>query len=197
MTWGDDAMLKVLGEAAFYRLLMHFDEDLAAAERTLGCRVCGKRLEVADFRRKPRGVAIPLPERFAERLSFCCADRSCRKRRTPASLRFLSRKVYLGAIVVLISAMRCGPTPARMRRLHELVGVSRHSVARWRRWWSEELPATRVWTGLAGTLMPPVGVADLPASLLERFAGPPDERLLALLRWLLPLSIGSPCEHAV
>lgn len=187
---------KVLGDEAFYRLLLRFDEDLATAERALGCRVCGKRLEVSDFRRKPRGIAIRLPDRFAERFSFCCADRSCRKRRTPASLRFLSRKVYLGAIVVLISAMRCGVTPTRMRRLHELAGVSRHTVARWRRWWSEALPATRFWAGLAGTLMPPVDIAQLPASLLDRFAGLLDERLRGLLRWLSPLSVGSYSEHA-
>jgi len=187
---------QLLGDAAFYRLLLRFDEDLAAAERVLGCRVCGKRLEVGDFRRKPRGLAIELGERFAERLSFCCADRTCRKRRTPASLRFLGRKVYLAGIVVLISAMRCGASPVRMRRLHELVGVSRHTVARWRRWWSEGLPATRFWAGLTGTLMPPVAVADLPASLLERFAGLPEERLLSLLRSLSRLSVGSPGEHA-
>lgn len=186
----------VLNDPAFYLLLLRFDEDLAVAERALGCQICGKNLEVADFRRKPRGLAVQLGERFAERLSFCCAGRTCRKRRTPASVRFLGRKVYLGGIVVLISAMRCGASPARMRRLHELVGVSRHTVARWRRWWCEQLPATGCWAGLAGTLMPPVAVAELPASLLERFAGAPDERLLSLLRWLSPLSVGSPCEHA-
>ena len=125
---------QLLGDAAFYRLLLRFDEELAAAERPKGCRVCGKRLEACDFPRKPRGFGLDLGERFTERLSFCCADRTCRKRRTPPSLRFLGRKVYLGAMVVLISAMRCGASPARMRRLHELVGVSRHTVSRWRKW---------------------------------------------------------------
>jgi hypothetical protein len=186
----------VLNDPAFYRLLLRCDEDLAAAERTLGCRVCAGKLEVADFRRKPRGLAVQLGERFAERLSFCCAGRNCRKRRTPASVRFLGRKVYLAGIVVLISAMRCGASPARMRRLHELVGVSRHTVARWRRWWSEQLPTTHGWAELAGMLMPPVAVAQLPASLLERFAGTPAERLLSLLRSLSPLSVDSAREHA-
>ncbi|MFZ0500611.1 MAG: hypothetical protein WAU49_16685 [Steroidobacteraceae bacterium] len=74
---------RLLGDAAFYRLLLHFDEELAATERPKGCRVCGKRLEVSDFPRKPRGFGLDLGERFAERLSFCCADRTCRKRRTP------------------------------------------------------------------------------------------------------------------
>jgi hypothetical protein len=189
-------MCQLLSDAAFYRLLLRFDEDLAAAERLLGCRVCGKRLEASDFPRKPRGLAVHLGDRFAERLSFCCADRRCRKRRTPPSLRFLGRKVYLGAIVVLISAMRCGPSPTRMRRLHELVGVSRYTVSRWRKWWSEMLPASRFWTGASGTLMPPVRIAELPASLLERFAGSAEEQLIGLLRWLSPLTGGSSAEHA-
>lgn len=188
----------VLGDAAFYGLLLRLDEDLAATERALGCRVCGRRLELGDYRRKPRGVAVQLqlPERFAVRFSFCCADRECRKRRTPACLRFLGRKVYLGAIVVLISALRCGATPWRMRRLHELVGVSRHTVLRWQRWWRETLPGMRCWAELAGTLIPPPAIADLPASLLERFAGEPDGRLRALLHWLAPLGVGGQQEQA-
>jgi hypothetical protein len=181
---------QLLGDAAFYRLLLRFDEDLAACERELGCRVCGKALEVGDFARKPRGLALDLGERFARRLSFCCADRSCRKRRTPPSLRFLGRKVYLGAIIVLISAMRCGATPKRMRHLHELSGVSRHTVARWRRWWSEQLPASAFWRGLAGRLMSPVALRQMPASLLERFAGTLEQRLCSLLRALAPLTAG-------
>jgi len=58
------------------------------------------------------------------------------------------------------------------------------------------LPATRFWAGLAGTLMPPVAVADLPASLLERFAGAPAQQLLLLLRLLLPITPGSLAVHA-
>jgi hypothetical protein len=187
---------QLLGDAAFYRLLLRFDEELAAAERPKGCRVCGKRLEASDFPRKPRGMARDLGERFAERLSFCCADRTCRKRRTPPSLRFLGRKVYLGAVVVLIAAMRCGASPARMRRLHELVGVSRHTVSRWRKWWSDEVSVTPFWRALAGTMLPPISIADLPASLLERFTGTPGERLILLLRALAPVSVGSLIEHA-
>ena len=36
---------------------------------------------------------------------------------TPPSVRFLGRKVYLGAVVILISAMRQGPTPRRFLEL--------------------------------------------------------------------------------
>jgi hypothetical protein len=111
-------------------------------------------------------------------------------------LRFLARKVYLGAVVVLISALRCGPTPARMRTLEELIGVSRRTVARWRRWWCEELVDTPFWRAASGTLMPPVQRAQLPASLLERFAGSALERLLALLRFITPITTQSATVRA-
>jgi hypothetical protein len=114
----------------------------------------------------------------------------------PPSVRFLGPKVYAFAVVVLISAMRCGATPARMRYLHALVGVSRHTVMRWRRWWCQMLPETGFWRGAGGTLMAPIAEQQLPASLLERFTGAAAERLLSLLRWLSPVSTGSPAVHA-
>lgn len=187
----------LLRDVGFYRLLLRFDEDLAAATRALGCWRCGERLHVADYARKPRGLPAGLGERYRERLSFCCADRQCRSRRTPESLRFQGRKVYLGAVVTLVTAMRCGATPARMRRLRELVGVSRHTVARWRVWWSETLPDTRFWQAAAGSLRAPVSHAELPGALLERFAGSIPEQLIALLRWLGPLTAGGNGGYAM
>lgn len=187
---------RVLNDAAFYRLLLRVDEDMATAEQRQRCRVCGAALHAGHFARKPRGVPAAVGEDYRKRFSFCCANRECRKRRRPPSVRFLGAKLYPFAVVVLISAMRCGATPARMRYLHALVGVSRHTVMRWRRWWRETVPETRFWRGAAGTLMPPVTAQELPASLLERFTGAPAERLLSLLRWLSLLSTGSPAVHA-
>ncbi len=179
---------ELLGEIGFYRLLLRFDEDLAAATRVLGCWRCGKVLHVAHFRRKPRGVPPGLGDRYRKRFSFCCADPQCRKRRTCPSLRFLSRKVYLAAVVVLVSALRSGATPRRLGYLQELVGVSRRTILRWRRWWSEDFTAMPFWRAAVSTLLPPIERAQLPASLLERFAGTAGERLLALLRYLVPIS---------
>ena len=82
------------------------------------------------------------------------------------------------------------------RELGRELGVSRHTVMRWRRWWCEMLPETDFWRGTGATLMPPVAVADLPAALLERFAGAAAERLLSLLRWLSPLTSGGCAVHA-
>jgi hypothetical protein len=181
---------ELLRDSGFYRLLLRFDEDLAEATRGLGCWRCGKKLHVGHFARKPRGIPPDLGEEYAKRFSFCCADRQCRKRRTPASLRFLGRRAYLAAVVVLVSALRCGVTPTRMQRLKEWVGVSRQTVLRWQHWWQETLPQSPFWRVAQGALDVPVEIHALPLSWLEKFLGDARERLLSVLRFLKPLSGG-------
>jgi hypothetical protein len=180
----------LLADGRLRKVLQHFDDDLAAECRAGGCRRCNGVLHSARYPRKPRGLRGLSPE-YGWRSSFCCARRECRKRATPPSLRFLGRKVYLGAVVVLIAALRCGLTPTRMRYLEELVGVNRRTIGRWRRWWCEELIDTPFWRAASGTLMPPVQRAQLPASLLERFTGSALERLLWLLRFIAPITTQS------
>jgi hypothetical protein len=186
----------LLADGQLYALLQRCDEDLAAEQRAAGCPRCGAPLHSACYPRKPRGVPRERIAGYQRRLSLCCARRDCRKRATPPSVRFLGPKVYLAAVVVLVTALRCGPTPARCRRLEELVGVSRRTIMRWRRWWTETLIATPFWRAAAGALLPPVAVAQLPAALLERFAGAAADRLRALLRWLAPITTGSAVAHA-
>lgn len=181
----------LLADGRLYQILQRFDDDLAAEQRAGGCPRCGGVLHSARYPRKPRGLVGRLSLEYERRRSFCCARRDCRKRATPPSLRFLGRKVYLGAVVVLIAALRCGPTPARMRYLEQLVGVSRRTVARWRRWWCEELFDTPFWRAASGALMPPLQRSELPASLLERFTGSALERLLGLLRFIAPITTES------
>src|ERR1700737_476745 len=50
---------------------------------------------------------------------------------------------------------------------------------------------SRFWQAARATFMPPVDQDCLPASLLERFAGGGVERLLALLRFLRPITGGA------
>ena len=88
-----------------------------------------------------------------------------------------------------------GTTPPRVARLSQLVGVSRRTVARWRDWWRTAFAQSRFWQAQRAALMPPVDQDCLPASLLERFAGGGAEQLLALLRFLAPIS-GGTIEHA-
>jgi hypothetical protein len=167
--------------------MLKCDADLAAAAQQAGCD-CGGRLDSARYPRKPRGALAKLPEDYDWRFSFCCARDGCRRRRTPPSLRFLGRRVYLGAVVVLSTAMQQGVTPVRAQRLHELIGVSRQTLARWRAWWKEAFVESDFWKTARARFAPPVNESTCPLSLLERFGMSEEARLLALLRFLEPLS---------
>jgi hypothetical protein len=130
--------------ASFWSFLFTIDQDLAETARKQGCP-CGGGLHGANYPRKPRGLSIELPETQRLRLSFCCDRDGCRKRLTPPSVRFLGPKVYLGAIVVLISAMRQGPSPRRVRELAQLFGADRRTIARWLVFWRDHFPQTPFW----------------------------------------------------
>lgn len=184
------SVLAQLKEPAFQKLLLQFDEDLAKEVRAQGCPDCNGQLHSAVYRRKPRGTLQVLEPELCVRFSFCCDRDGCRHRTTPASLRFLNRRVYLGAVVVLVSALRSGATPCRMKALKELVGVSRQTVLRWQHWWQEVFPYTAFWRGARGALRTPVESGMLPLSLLEQFTGTARERVLDLLRFLKPLTGG-------
>lgn len=188
---------KLLVEKRFLGLLLRLDEDLAAQAQAAGCRVCGQAVHAGNFRRKARGVPPGLEQDYEWRLSFCCVGRECRKRLTPSSMRFLGRKVYLGAVVVLVAALRGGATPVRMAQLTQLLGVSRRTVDRWRRWWTEVFPQSRCWAAGSGLFASPVPTGQLPQSLLERFAGPLEAALQALLRFVLPVTGGDTVVRAM
>ncbi len=185
----------LLADARFHNLLLALDRDLAAAARAKGCARCGGVLHSARFRRKPRGSPSGVEEGYDRRLSFCCARDLCRKRTTPASFRFLGRKVFLGVVVVLVSALHQGAAPA-VSELCELVGVSRRTVGRWRGWWRTTFVASPFWRVAAAAFMPPVDGGRLPASLLERFFGEAATQLVSLLRLLLPITGGAAMQAA-
>jgi hypothetical protein len=186
----------VLADARFHEQLLVFDRDLAASARAARCWLCGGALHAASYDRKPRGCPGGLGPEYAERFSFCCAVDGCRKRTTPASLRFLGRKVYLATVVTLISAMLNGPTPARLARLSIVPGIDRRTLARWRSWWLSTFTNGPFALAATATLMPPVDIAGLPVSLLDRFAGGLEQQLTALLRFLGPLTGGASAMRA-
>ncbi len=193
----------VLADAKFHEQLLVFDRDLAASARAARCWLCGGALHSASYDRKPRGslarvLARPggLDQEFAERFSFCCAVDGCRKRTTPPSLRFLGRKVYLATMVTLISAMLLGTTPARLARLSAMPGIDRRTLARWRTWWRSSFTDGPFASVAKAALVPPLDIAGLPVSLLDRFAGDIEQKLTALLRFLGPLTGGASAMHA-
>lgn len=106
----------------------------------------------------------------------------------PASVRFLGPKVFLGAVVVLATAMQQGVTRQRASQLGKLFGVSRQTLRRWRHWWATTFRTSRFWQSLRNRFMPTVNERALPLALLDRLACGDDPGVFALLRLLLPIS---------
>jgi len=181
----------ILRDPRLYDFLWSIDEDLAARARLGGCG-CGGRLHRADYPRKPRGGPPEVGRAQERRRSFCCAREGCRRRRTPPSVRFLGRRVYLAAVVVLVSAMASGIAARRAARLHEWLGVSVRTLRRWRAWWLGSFVGSAFWRAARGRFAPPVDEAALPGSLLDRFvAGEDRQRLSLVLRFISPLTTRS------
>lgn len=179
----------LLADATLFDALLAIDQELAATAQAGRCLFCGGRLDHADYPRKPRGGPATLGAAYEKRTSFCCD--ACRTRLTPASVRFLGRKVYLGVVVLLACVLRQGPTPTRVARLRDQLGVSRDTLARWHRWWRDDFVRTPFWTAARSRFARPVDEGDLPRSLLARFTGDDGTRVRAALRLLGPLTTTS------
>lgn len=183
---------RLLQQASFWKFLLAVDRDLAATVCQAGCS-CSGRLHRANYRRKPRGGPADLPPECRDRLSFCCDREGCRKRVTPPSVRFLGRKVYLHAVIILVAAMRQGATPRRVGFLAELFEIDRRTIARWQVFWQEQFPETAFWKVARGFLLPLVDAASLPLELLRRFLhghdSDPTSGWKGLLGFLSPITI--------
>jgi hypothetical protein len=175
--------------ASFWAFLFTVDQDLAKTTRDKGCP-CGGRLHCSNYTRKQRGGPDTLPDTYRTRLSFCCDRDGCRKRATPPSVRFLGRKVYLGAVVILASAMRHGASPRRVRELSTLFGADRQTLDRWQSFWLEYFPQTPFWKVARARLSPVGDIATLPLSLLTAFVHHclDDDGWTRLLRFLAPIT---------
>lgn len=182
---------KLLQETSLYVFLEHIDEEMAESARARGCPDCQGPLHRGDYPRKPRGANNAVLRTWDRRKSYCCGRRGCRHRKTPPSVRFLGRKVYLGAVIVLCAAMGHGVQNGRTKELHALLGVSRQTLMRWRRYWQETVVTTPFWRRVRGLLSPPVVESELPGALLGRFNGELAQRLCLLLRFIAPLSTES------
>ena len=180
---------KILRSAAFHALLLKIDEEEQAAVRARGCPHCGGPLHRADFTRQPRGVEGGVgdgPEGFTRRFDLCCGH--CRRRTMPRSVRFLGRRVYTGLAILCTSAkmLALGRDAAALAR--SALGVSLKTLDRWQRWWAE-LSGTPFWERVRGLVPMGLDVTKLPASLLDAGIGDEEERVLATLRMLRPLSV--------
>ena len=177
-------MESLLQDGKLHRLQEKVDQDLAEEARGGGCRDCGHKVHRADYKRKPRGG----PAKWDKRHSFCCARDGCRRRLTPSSVRFLGRKVYVGVIVVLISAMQHGLKAKRVAVLREALGIDVRTLRRWREWWLSTFVASPFWKKAKAHFMPPLDVKAMPFSLLNAFGNPARKGMLDLLLFLRPIT---------
>ena len=161
----------LLADARFHELLLTFDRDLR------DCRTSG---EMRAVRRhtafRPLPPQAPWPSGRAGRgarlaFSFCCAVDGCRKRTTPPSLRFLGRKVYLAAMVVLIAIMRQGATAAAYGSCPRWLASTAGRSSAGGHGGAAASHRARSGRSARAAFMPPVDRDRLPASLLERFSG--------------------------
>ena len=180
-----------LNDAKFYRFLFDIDQDIASQVQVGGCS-CGGVLHSACYPRKPRGIRTNLDESYNTRLSFCCAEADCRRRSTPPSVRFLGRKVYLGVIVILVTALVHGLTPKRQKQLVEQLDLWPQTLVHWRKWWREIFPTSRCWQQARSGFIPSVETDQLPGALLGRLDGKDlCQRLCQLLLLLAPITTTS------
>ncbi len=178
-------MEKLIRDRRFFKFLEDVDQDMADVAREEGCDECGgETLHRGDYPRKPRGG----PE-WDRRFSFCCAKEGCRKRKTPASVRFLGRRVYAGLVVVLVSAMVHGMKPTRVARLREGLGISERTLKRWRAWWLETFVNEDFWRVERARFSPRLTEALLPQSLVDAFDASQREGLMKLMRFLSPITV--------
>lgn len=181
----------LLRDSSFFDLLLRFDRDLAEAARRAGCG-CGGALHRAFYERKPRGAPVGAGPEQSIRFSYCCGVEGCRRRVTPASLRFLGRKVFFGIVVLLVPVLKDGPSEQRLQLLCTEFAVSLRTLRRWIRWWRETFAASRFWLASQGRFARPVARQALPCSLLLAFEGPAEvaSRVLGVLRFLAPITTG-------
>ena len=181
---------EVVFGSEFFEGLERTDAAIAEAVRVGRCPRCGGPLHRGDFGRKPRGgLMAAAGEAQVRRYSFCCGQEGCRRRATPPSVRFMGRRVYLEAVVVVASVL--GRAFHRPKDRHRATGVPARTVGRWCSWWAGPFVTTAVFAALRARLVTSLPRAALPRVILERMPGSAADRVGQLGRWLASLTTAS------
>jgi len=129
--------------------------------------------------------------RFTRRESFCCAREGCRRRTTPPSVVFQSRRLYFAASMMLASAFAGSDRIHRAERLKAIFDVDVRTLRRWQEWWREAFAESECFRAGSGRFSPPLSTPDLPRSLLDRFSGASGDGFAAALLFLAPTTTAS------
>jgi hypothetical protein len=177
-------------DAKFLKALGEIDAGHADRVHRSGCPQCGGPLDRGDYPRKPRGELGEAAGSYERRRSFCCRVDGCRKRATPASLRFFGRKVYFAVLVIAASARARSMRLTGRGRARQVDGVPTRTVRRWLDWWQTVFALGAFWSEAKGLFGTPVDASELPVSLLERF-GIGNVAIEKLLRFTAPITTES------
>lgn len=160
----------LLHRVSLFRTLHQIDQDLASACRKAGCPYCGGPLHKSAYIRKPRGGPPNLPEKYQIRFSFCCGRGDCRRRVLPPSCRFMGRKVYWNAVILIALTLRHRrPNGISANRLARMFAISRKTIIRWIHYFRDEFAASVQWQRLRGQVNASVEDQSLPGSLVSHF----------------------------
>src|SRR5271170_3341232 len=173
----------------FFRFLEQQDDRVARRVAAEGCPRCDGPLHRGDYDRKPRGALIAQAgEEFVRRFSLCCGREGCRKRATPPSLRFLGRRVYLGAVVLVASML--AQVHGTEGSVGQVSGVPARTTKRWLGWWHGPFLSTAVFVAVQARLVG-IDTKALPASMVAKLRGTWQQRVRVVLEFLAPLTTGS------
>jgi hypothetical protein len=101
-------------------------------------------------------------------------------------------------MVILVTALRQGPTPSGLRKLEGLLGINRRTIARWQKWWEEIFPTSGFWKELKDRLSRSRALPERARQLIDRMRGHPSARaLLHLLRSLTLFAFGPGMSHSM
>lgn len=178
-------------EGKFLAALGEIDVALARRVQLDRCPLCGGPLDRADFPRKPRGDLGEAADGYQRRISLCCRVNGCRRRATPPSVRFLGRKVYFAALVMIASAVGRDTVLAGRGRPRDVRGVPVRTVRRWLGWWQTVFALSTFWSEAKARFARAIVVERLPASLLDRLSGDAIRRALVLLAPITTTSVQS------
>jgi len=147
--------------------LFDMDRQIARWVAGLGCRFCAGPLHQSNYRRKPRGAQVAdAAEAFELRYSLCCGREGCRRRTLPPSLRFLGRRVYVEAVVLVATVVSL--LLGSVKAASKVMVVPARTLKRWGAWWAESFPQSRAWHEIRSRLVPSPEQWLLPRSLYER-----------------------------
>ena len=156
------------GFASLYRFLEQLDLDAISKAKDIPCAFCGGKLDRSDIPRKPRGVALDSGE-DVYKYSLCCREEGCRKRNTPASLRFMGRKVFLGFFILFASSLPSKREGDSILKISGELEVSPQTLTRWLKYWREEFKMTPFWRREQGLFKTPYE-ENFACLLISRFS---------------------------